>query len=70
MAKDKSPEPKSSLLTAEDQHRPRGFVHVKLVDEPLVRLAAKIPSLVVFTPFAWRSSLAPRSFRSNNSFCS
>ena len=31
------------LLAVEDQHRQRGFVHVKLVDQPLVRLAAEIP---------------------------
>ena len=31
------------LLAVEDQHRQRGFVHVELVDQPLVRLAAEIP---------------------------
>lgn len=31
------------LLGVLDQHRQRGFVHVKLVNQPLVRLPAEIP---------------------------
>src|SRR6185436_9546888 len=31
------------LLAVEDQHRQRGFVHVELMDQPLVRLTTEIP---------------------------
>lgn len=36
------------LLAVEDQHHQRGFVHVKLVDQPLVRLPAEAPRQVSY----------------------